>query len=177
MTIKRFFLPATLIAAVAVAMPANASGWDDDDDIYYNPSSKPAKTETPQQQTTQQRTVSNYVPNTVVDYPAADTYVPATGAGLNVDIDAYNRNGQFLVADSVPADSAAIGADTYNYTRRIERFYDGDVVNASGDQELIDSYYSTQPVTDINVYVVNGWGGYWPYNSWAWSSPDRKSVV
>lgn len=44
MTIKRFFLPATLIAAVAVAMPANASGWDDDDDIYYNPSSKPAKT-------------------------------------------------------------------------------------------------------------------------------------
>lgn len=167
MYIKRIFLPATIIAAMALALPAGAVSWDDDDDIYYNPSSQPS-TPKPESKPVARQHASQaaYVPNTVVDYPAADTYVPS-GAGLDVDVDTYNRKGQFLVADSIPSDSLSANADTYNYTRRIERFYNEDVVNGSGDQELIDSYYSTS-APDINVYVVNGWGSPF-YSSWAWN--------
>lgn len=106
-----------------------------------------------------------YTPNTIVNYPDPAGYVPQ-GSGLDMDVDAYNRRGQFLVADSVPADSLDALLDSYAYTRRIEKFSNPDIVNGSGNQALIDSYYS-QPATDINVYVVNAspWAT-WPYSSW-----------
>ena len=121
------FLSSLLIAAALVAPAASAASWDDEDDIYYNPS---------QQRVTQSAQSSNYVPNTVVDYPAATTYV-ATGGGLQMSVDEYNRRGQFLVPDTVIAsDSTELGGDSYQYTRRIERFYNSDIVSGSGKQRL-----------------------------------------
>lgn len=176
----------------AVSSP---SAWDDDeDDIYYSESKADRQKREEQKKAREAaaaaaaaNAASGYyrVPERATNYPDPSLYVPE-GAGLNMDVDAYNRRGQFLVADSVSADSLQ-GADTYAYTRRLERFYDSDIVNASGDDDLIDSYYSTQSQPDINVYVVNpspwsygAWYNPWYYNpwygpswsmSWGWADP------
>ncbi len=168
-------LKLSIIALMALTVSATAtastSGWDDDDDIYYNPATAPSQ-RTVQPQTPQQRPESNYIPNTVVNYPAADTFTPA-GGGLNIDIDAYNRNGQFLVSDTTAVDSTATGnPDTFGYTRRIERFYNGDIVTASGDADLINYYYDTPSTSTINVYVVDTWPSLsWYASSWFWGYP------
>ena len=164
------FLSSLLIAAAIAAPAASASSWDDEDDIYYNPS---------QQSRQQQQLQTNYVPNTVIDYPAATTYV-ATGGGLQMSVDDYNRRGQFLVPDTViSSDSTELGGDSYQYTRRIERFYNSDIVSGSGNQALVDSYYSTEAnsgADQINVYVINdypSWGYSWayPYSYYMWTNP------
>ena len=175
MKIFKTFTLAMLAASALTSWAAPASYDDDDyDDIYYN-ASKDEKAKAEKKAAAARQ--ANYIPNTVQDYPDPAVF-QAQGPGLNMDIDAYNRRGQFLVADSVPADTTDANADTYAYTRRIERFYNGDIVNASNDQELIDSYYSQPATTDINVYVIDpspwSYGFYnpWYYNSWygpSWS--------
>ncbi len=134
----KLFKTFTLIAFAATALGTLAApaGYDDDDydDIYYN-EDKDKKAQAEKKAAARH---SNYVPNVVQDYPDPAIYT-AQGAGLNVDVDTYNRRGQFLVADSVPADSIDANSDTYAYTRRLERFYNGDIVNGSNDQALIDS--------------------------------------
>ncbi len=186
MRYHRFFLFSLLAVAtsLAQAMPS-ASSWDDEDDIYYN-ASKAAKPRVNKVRTTN----SGYTPPAVArTYDDPATYTPMAGSGLNVDVDAYNRRGQFLVSDSIPFDSVSEylngdmqKADTYAYTRRLERYHNGDIVNGSNDRDLIDSYYSqpSQGGTDINVYVYNdpwgynswyGNGWYNPYYSWSWGRP------
>lgn len=173
------FISAMLAGA---AMAANAlpsqSQWDDDDDIYYNAS----KAEKKQPKIEKKVKETSPYPAQAASYPDPATYTPVAGAiGIYLDDDTYNRRGQFLVADSVPLDSVdaaerMLEADTYSYTRRIERYHNGDVVNASGNQDLIDSYYS-QPTTEVNIYVDNGWGISPWFSSWyspwysSWYSP------
>ena len=130
-----------LAAAGILAMAAPAMAQDYYDDIYGGPrkQSKPKK---------QQQTVDYQV----ADYASADSYAPS--GSLDMDVDTYNRRGQFLVSDSVANDSTAIG-DTFAYTRRIERFHNPEVVTESGDTTLCDYYYSTPQQTNINVYVVD----------------------
>ena len=152
-----------LAVFTAFAASASPAGWDEEDDIYYNPSKKkPAKQEN-----------SNYVPNTVIDYPGADTYIPST-SGLNMDVDAYNRNGNFLIGDTVAGDSSRTN-DSFAYTRRIEQFHDSDIVTASGDQELVDYYYSSSQPSEINIYITDPYYGFRPYyrsyyNPWYWNN-------
>lgn len=167
----KLFKTFTLIALAATALISRAApaGYDDDyDDIYYNEAKdKKAKAE----KKAAEARATNYVPNVVQDYPDPAIY-KAQGPGLDVDIDTYNRRGQFLVSDSVPTDSLDANNDTYAYTRRLEKFYNGDIVNGSNDQALIDSYYAQPACTDINVYVVNpspwsyGYFSPWYYNAW-----------
>lgn len=167
MTFRKFFLPVSLVAAMSAALPlsAGASTYDDDeDDIYYNPSKQTTTTVKP----AQNRTAA---PAAVYDYPAADTYV-APGGGLDMDVDTYNRRGAAQMPDSISIDQleALQSGDTYTYTRRIEQYHNSDVVNGSGDQSLIDSYYSTQP--EVNLYVVNTVPTYYPYYGYrGWYSP------
>lgn len=173
------FVASVLFGNMTIA----AASYDDyDDDIYYNTSKAKQKAaeEAKKQaeaeaQYYREKASSNYVPNTVVEY-SDPSHAVITGTGLNVDVDTYNRRGQFLVADSV-APSTSDDTDTYAYTRRIEKYYNGDIVNGSNNQELIDSYYSTPATTsDVNIYVVNAnpWGLYnsWynPWNAWTWNS-------
>lgn len=143
MKFRRLSLIAMLLAATAAtsAMPSSSSWDEEDDDIYYNASKD--KSSATQKQTKQAAGNSGYyyTPNTIVNYPDPAGYVPQ-GSGLDMDVDAYNRRGQFLVADSVPADSLDALLDSYAYTRRIEKFSNPDIVNGSGNQALIDSYYS-----------------------------------
>lgn len=193
MNISRLLL--CIAVAMTLAAPVRALVYDDYDDIYYNADKAREKAEKKAietakkaqenaQRAAQVAAAANYVPNEVVDYADPSTISVDTSGGLNVDIDTYNRRGQFLVADTIVAEPT-VDADTYAYTRRIERFYNGDVVNASGDQTLIDSYYSAPESPDINVYVINStpfaYGAYNPYswynpwNSWAWTSPYWSS--
>lgn len=168
-----------VLCGLVCSQPVWSANYDDYDDIYFDAKKAKEQAEKKAKEDAQKRAsqiaASSYVPNVVVDYddPAL---VVINNPGLNVDIDEYNRRGQFLVTDTVAAANDSVSADTYAYTRRIERFYNGDVVNGSGNQELIDSYYNTAGNTDINVYVVNPspWGYYngWynPWSPWAWNS-------
>ena len=156
-----------LVALAFVSMPLMAVSQDFEDDIYYNPSKE--KTTKSQKSTAPIR----YVPTQ--DYPAADTYNYSSASTR--DVDEYNRR-YATTADTTARDSAYI-SDNFAYTRRIERFHNPDVVAASGDDQLIDYYYSQPSETSsVNIYVnadpYLGWGiypyygyyGYRPYYSY-----------
>ena len=156
-----------LVAMAFLAMPVMAVSQDFEDDIYYNPS-KEKKTAKPDKKTTPS---IKYVPTP--DYPAADTYT--YNSASTRDVDEYNRRYTTVAVDTAARDSAYT-ADSFAYTRRIERFHNPDVVTSSGDDQLIDYYYS-QPdaASSVNIYVNTdpylGWGtypyyGYRPYYSY-----------
>ncbi|MDE6416595.1 MAG: hypothetical protein K2K68_06180, partial [Duncaniella sp.] len=155
MKAKRLYL---LAAAVLTAAGAWAQSFFDD--ITYD-ASKAKKTPVPEAVTT-------------ASYPAADTYT-VTGSRA-ISIDDYNRRGVFAV------DTAALAADTtatdFTYTRRIEKFYNPEIVNLVGDGEMAEIYF-TEPST-VNVYVntpSNYWGYDYFYPGWSyassWYSPWR----
>lgn len=138
------------IIAVVAFLSVTATAQDYYDDIYGGArKSRPAKQKTVDYQTQ--------------DYAPADSYAPS--GSLNMDVDTYNRRGQFLVSDSVASDTASMG-DTFAYTRRIERFHNPEVVTESGDTTLCDYYYSSPAQSEVNIYLVDN-SPYYPY-SWAW---------
>ena len=158
MKAKRLYI---LVAAVMTA----AVSWGQSffDDITYD--SSKAKQSTPAAVTAP------------AAYAPADTYT--VDGTRNISVDAYNRRGVFAV------DTAALAADTtatdFTYTRRIEKFYNPDIVSLVGDGELAEIYF-TEPTT-VNVYVntpSNYWGydyfypGWsaspWYYSPWRWNS-------
>ncbi len=153
-----------LCSAVAVAAGAPIAAQDFYDDIYYDP-----KTDDKPVQPVQSRPV-------YADYPAADTYQPTTTSQR--DVDEYNRRGIFAVdgnSTSLPADSIT----DFACTKKIERFYNPDVVVGSSDPTLAQVYYA-QPA-EVSI-IVNNPVGYWGYGpmaggygwyglpSWQWSS-------
>ena len=164
----RTYLP--LVLSLALALPAAAQDYEDD--IYFNPD-KPRKAATTKT-TTKAGSNAAYITGAaaatpaVADYPAADTYTPAAGSGLNMSVDEYNRRGAY--ATGTPADSTAAEADAFAYTRRIERFHNPDIVAESDDDEFVEYYYATDPVVlNVNVIDVNPWDWWGP--SWGWGGP------
>lgn len=163
-----------LLAALAIACSGiQLSAQDYEDDIYYDASKAKNKTKTPVVKqpaagsvASASRTATEYY-----DYPAADTY-STHGVTLR-DVDEYNRRGYYAVTDTVPVDTVSGNSDDFEYTRRIERFYNPSVVAASGDAQLKEYYYDSEPQTEVNIVV--GTPGYWgcyPYGGWSvtWSS-------
>lgn len=143
-----------------------------DDDIYYNPDKEAKKKSELVVVKTQAETVS--------DYPAADTYT-VYNTGSVRDVDEYNRR---TIVE--PDSTANPHIESFEYTRRIERFYDPQVVSSLGDPELVEYYYSSaQP--EVNIIIgstsfynpwVWDWGwhspysySYWGWSSWYWNSP------
>lgn len=165
--ITRRFLPVALMAAASTA--AVAQGYNYDDDIYYDASKKKdekAGAVKARTQATATRPASYSGVHAVTDYPAADTY-DAPVSSLDIDVDTYNRRGQFLVSDS--ADAAARDDGDFTYTQRIERFHNPDVVSGSSDEELKDVYaYAMQQPQNINIYVIDNDPWYWYGPSWSW---------
>lgn len=160
-------------AALAVTAGAPLAAQDFYDDIYYDPRTddKPA---------VQQPAMRQHTPVVAADYPSADTYQLSAATGAVRDVDEYNRRGIFADGTQgaqAPADSLT----DFACTRRIERFYNPDVIVASDDPTLAQVYYA-QP-SEVNI-IVNNPGGYWgwgynPYvytygwygsPSWYWSS-------
>ena len=109
-----------LVALASLTSAAIAQNYYDDD-IYYDASKakKEQKKEISKRQSADTGRRSYIVSgNTAVgDYAPADTYTVPASSALNVDVDAYNRRGQFLVQDSVGA--AADNDADFAYTQRI----------------------------------------------------------
>lgn len=169
------------LALIAGLWGSTAMADNDDDDIYYSPSK--AKKETPIKKQSRQTadnnySYNNYSYNGTVYYPAADTYIPSTGSGINRSVDEYNRRGIFASADTAVAAADSLGADAFASTRRIERFYNPDVVKSTDDAEL-EQYYYARPAnvnivinSDPWLYPYYGWNRVWGWNNpWYWGTP------
>ncbi|MDE7025182.1 MAG: hypothetical protein K2O88_04790 [Paramuribaculum sp.] len=155
----------TFIAAMALGCTASTYAQDYEDDIYYNPDK--AKKTAP----IKNKTTNNYTQTGVGTYPAADTYTQGAESQRSISVDDYNRRGIFA-SDTTHATKES--AQGFVYTRRIEQFYNPDVVTSSTDPELAQYYYS-EPATNINIIVNNPYPSYWGYpyygSAWAWANP------
>ncbi|MCM1356818.1 MAG: hypothetical protein NC212_10490 [Staphylococcus sp.] len=155
MKFKRFtILLASALAAVGLA---SAQSYFDDD-IYYNPAKASKQTTKTNTQAANRKTAV-----VVYDYPAADNYT--VNGTRTISVDDYNRRGIFasdsLASDTVPTD--------FTYTRRIEQFYNPEIISATGDQELANIYYMEPDQVNIYVNTPSGYWGYdyfYPYSSW-----------
>lgn len=160
----RLALAASAFALLPVSVMAQ--GYYDDD-IYFDESKAKAK----KTQTT-----------TVKTAPAVrQSAKPVATVRVDRDVDEYNRRGSYKPVQNQTVDDLG---DNFEYTRRIERFYNQDIVNESGDEDLV--YYYTNAndeladincvaPTTINIYVDNPdpWDGFWnPYyysSAWSWA--------
>lgn len=168
----------SLVLALAVGTSVQAQGFYDDD-IYYDASKAKKEKQAKALEAAKKAAARNYVPSQpVADYAGSDTYVVDTRNTR--DVDEYNRRystqSDKEVTDSISLDRLTQG--DFANTRRIERFSNPDVIAESGDDALIDYYYSeaAQPQTTIIVNTVDPWyygGVYSPwyngyYSPYAW---------
>lgn len=168
MMMKNYKSVLALIAIAVIGSSSMVAQSYYDDDIYYNPDKvKKEKVEK------QKQSATNEPVNTASFIKGSDSYV--VYSNNNRDVDEYNRRN---VTPS-QADSTAINGNTdFKYTRRIERFYNSDVVEGSDDEKLRDYYYASQiepETTTINLIVTPDYGWYSPfysgwYNPWYYSS-------
>lgn len=154
MKIHKLLLCALAFAASSVV----AVGQSYDDDIYYD-ASKAKK------QKNEAKARAKAERDAALNYPAADTYAGQLTSSTR-DIDEYNRRGIF----AIPSDSLAAAAandttsgDAFAYSRRIERFYNPEVIVENPDGSVTEYYYTGKNDPEINIYV-NG-GSYWGYPS------------
>ncbi len=162
---KRFKIH-TLLAALLIGSAGTVSAQDYEDDIYYNPDKAPKTTPANAQQKT--TVPANRYQGYQGTYPAADTYVPAVSSPRTISVDEYNRRGVFA-SDTTAASGTA--EPDFAYTRRIEQFYNPDVVTSSSDPELAQYYYAQPSTSSVNIIVNTP--GYWGYpyygSAWAWT--------
>ncbi len=175
MKAKRFTL---MIVAVMAFCAANSQSYYDDD-IYYDASKAPKeKTVKPVRSSGSNTQYYTYPGVVVAEYPSADNYT--VNGTRTISVDDYNRRGIFAT-DSLSNDTTATD---FAYTRRIEQFYNPEIVSASGDKELAGIYYA-EPA-QVNIYV-NTPSSYWGYDyfypsyaswyspywspGWRWNSP------
>lgn len=89
------------------------------------------------------------------------------------DVDEYNRRGAYEpnYEVTITGDTVFYGDTIYEEafanTRRIERFYNPDIVILSDDEDLVELYYDESPT--INLIVGSDWG-YGSYYGYGWSS-------
>ena len=162
----------------------------DYDDIYYDASKSTTKTKTKAVQPTKTVAVYGEVP---------ERYKEAVQSNYSTDrdVDEYNRRGAYdpsnapafevdINGDTIYFDNDTIYEEAFANTRRIERFYNPDIVILSDDDDLVELYYSESPT--INLIVGSDWGysSYYPwytgwyepwymdygwYSPWRWHSP------
>lgn len=182
----------TLIVLFAAAASLAATAQSPFDDLYYSPSKAAKQKKQKQEQLNAAKDRNRSM--TVADYPGADSYSEGSSRPLNVDVDTYNRR---TSAPLTKADSIAASGEDFSYTRRIERYHNPEVVTSTGDNDLIDYYYTTSGSSpEINVYLIdndpfywgpswrypgyryNYWGPTWsfgwaydPWYDWGWANP------
>jgi len=131
----------------------------DYDDIYYDAS-----------KSTDTKTVKVMKPaKTVAVYgEVPDRYKESARENYRVvrDEDEYNRRGDFAPASTtdfeidINGDTIFFGDTIYEEdfanTRRIERFYNPDIVILSDDDDLVELYYDESPT--INLVIGSDWG-------------------
>ncbi len=167
MKAKKLFLMTSFIVGCLFSAYAQGSF---EDDIYYNPAKDTkAKLEKKAKALNQPVTQSNY--NYSIgghDYNGADTYVVNSGNGR--DVDEYNRRTGDHNGQSV--NNGSQSQDDFTYTRRIEKYHNGNIISDLNDPDLVEYYYATsQP--EVNVYInypgsawYNPWYSPWAYDPW-----------
>lgn len=148
----------------------------DYDDVYYNANTDNDGSSTPQ--VTQTKPGKSTV--VIIDNNSNTSTRPSVGRINTMDVDTYNRRGDYYSGanDVEYIDYDSIDTDEeFANTKRIQRFYNSDVVIMSGDDELIEIYYDEQP--QINLIIGSnfapgyrwGWGGWYGYYDPWYSSP------
>lgn len=138
----------------------------DYDDIYYD-ASKTSKVTTKAE--TPVKTVSVYG-----EVPERYKVAVRDNYRVERDEDEYNRRGVYELNYEVDINGDTIwfngdsiyDDDAFANTRRIERFYNPDIVILSDDDDLVELYYSESPT--VNLVIGSDWGyGYnWGYSSY-----------
>ena len=159
-----------------MALTAGSLLAQDYDDIYYDASKAPkttkVKVETPV------KTVAVYG-----EVPEKYKVVVKDNYREERDVDEYNRRGAYepqyeidINGDTIYMDSTYVDDDLFANTRRIERFYNPDVVILSDDDDLVELYYDESPTINLIVgsdyaYASYGWASsYYPWYT-GWYSP------
>lgn len=155
----------------------------DYDDIYYDSSQQQEKAAARVEEPEPAVTTTVHDDDVIADYYTADQ-VPQGWEDNVVDlrnVDEYNRHigsgdllAQNAVGDTVSVDSTlAGGGDAFQYTERIRRFHNPDVIAESEDSDAVDLYVYTRP--DVNIIVgtpttayVSPWGATVSFNTWGW---------
>lgn len=160
----RFYVLMSLLALGVGSLMAQ-----DYDDIYYDASksssSSKAKTS---KVVTPAKTVAVYG-----EVPEKYKEAVQVNYSTDRDVDEYNRRGAYepnyevtLTGDTIYYDNDTIYEEAFANTRRIERFYNPDIVILSDDDELVDLYYDESPT--INLIVGSDWG-YGSFYDWGYS--------
>ena len=172
----------TLLGLMALSA-ATIVQAQDYDDIYYDASSS---------KSTEGKTVKVVKSaKTVAVYgEVPETYKVAANNNYRVerDVDEYNRRGgEYESNYEVDLNGDTIFEDAFANTRRIERFYNPDIVILSDDEDLVELYYDESPSINLIIgsdafYGFYGWNwasSYYPWYSWgsyypwgyAWNDP------
>ena len=153
----------TLIGVFALGSASLAMAQDYDD-IYFDASS--SRKVAPQYSTTASTASSGRVAKA---QPRRYQIVKGESSTTRNE-DEYNRRG---VNSSTPygTDTAAYNEEqnSFSNTQRIQRFYNPNVVDGSGDQELITLYYDTAPT--VNLVIGSYWGPSMGWGYYAWNDP------
>ena len=154
-----------------IALGAGLVQAQDYDDIYYDASkSKNAKTVKAIKAETPAKTTAVYG-----DVPEKYKVAAQSNYRVERDEDEYNRRGGYdeptfevdINGDTIYFDGDSIYDEAFANTRRIERFYNPDIVILSDDEDLVELYYDESPT--INLIIGSEWS-YAPYG-WGWSYP------
>ena len=157
-----------IILSLLTTVTVSAQGYYDDD-IYYDPSK--AKEE---KEAIYKEKLEEYMNSDESKNMASPTYQVYNNSPR--DVDEYNRRGGiYAIADTLQADSTARSGnnDVFEYTERIERFENPEIVKSSDDEVLKELYYAN----DVNIYIgtpstylsfgfYDPW--YYPFG-WRWS--------
>lgn len=128
----------------------------DYDDIYFDASK--AKTTTKVKVEKPAKTIAVYG-----EVPDEYKVIAQGNYQLERDEDEYNRRGAYDPEYEIDINGDTIYEDAFANTRRIERFYNPDIVILSDDDELVELYYDESPT--INLIVGSDWG----YSSYGWA--------
>ena len=163
----------------------------DYDDIYYDASKSTtgtAKTKV----VTPAKTVAVYG-----EVPEKYKEAVQVNYSTNRDVDEYNRRGAYdpsvaptfevdINGDTIYFNNDTIYEEAFANTRRIERFYNPDIVILSDDDDLVELYYDESPTVNLIVGTDWGYSSYYPwytgwydpwyigygwYSPWHWHSP------
>ena len=159
-----------------MALTAGSLLAQDYDDIYYDASKAPKTTKVKVETPVKTAAVYGEVPERY-KVVVKDNYREER------DVDEYNRRGadepQYEIdinGDTIYMDSTFVDDDMFANTRRIERFYNPDIVILSDDDDLVELYYDESPTINLIVgsdwsYASYGWAGsYYPWYT-GWYSP------
>lgn len=171
-----------LILATLVLGSGLAYAQDYQDDIYYNPKKKTAKTVAPQTGTDLSVGAGNMA-GQLYDGSGpvtADGYYYNPNLGENAtltdqDLDAYNRYGGYYETAIDTIGSGVGNSEDFVYTQQIQKYYNPTIVtdNSAVLASIIDNCYGNVNVVYTGGYpVFNSWtytySPWYTYNPWAW---------